>query len=251
MKNESINSIKAVEIEINSNCNKACSYCPNLEQKRIEKGNISEELFEKILLELKNIEFKGRISFRFFNEPLLSDKIELHSMRVKSILPHCKILIYTNGTLLSSKKFYDLIKSGVDYLVVTKHEGESSEYLFEKTIEELPLDVSSRYIKFQNFSSLKLTNRGGLIKLPLEQIPHQLPCTIPINMITITNQGSVLPCFEDYHQKNQMGNIAISTLKEIWNSEKYVLFRKKLSLGLRSDYSVCSKCNRKEMMGFF
>ena len=68
-------------------------------------------------------------------------------------------------------------------------------------------------------------------------------------MITITNQGTILPCFEDYRQVNAMGSLTVDKLWEIWNKPKYNQFRKKLLLGKRSDYEVCQTCNRTESLG--
>lgn len=243
--------IRAVEIEINSNCNRKCSYCPNTNQIRIESGDISTEVFDKILSELKKIEFKGRISFSFYNEPLLSSKVELYTKKTKTELPGCNILIYTNGTLLTVDKFYSMINAGVDYFVVTKHEKETFNYEFDNTIKIIPPELLKLHVKYQNFSELKFSNRGGLIEINSEHKSVNLPCAIPIYMITITNQGSVLPCFEDYHQLNQMGNITESSLEEIWNSEKYIVFRKTIALGLRAKYPVCSTCNRINLLDIY
>ena len=52
---------KAVELEINSLCNRTCSYCPNATSKR-PKGNMSRDLFEKIIGELASMDFDGRVS---------------------------------------------------------------------------------------------------------------------------------------------------------------------------------------------
>jgi radical SAM protein with 4Fe4S-binding SPASM domain len=243
--------VKAIEIEINSHCNRKCTYCPNVDQERVERGVMSKSLFNKILLELKILQYSGRISFSFYNEPLLVDDLEFFSEQVKRHLPKTKILIYTNGTLLTISRLESLILAGVDYFVVTKHKGEKS-YIFDKTYQEWPNHLLEKYVKYQTFEDLKLTNRGGLLSDIKKTIDSTvLPCLIPLQMLTITNKGTVVPCFEDYHQIHEMGNINEKTLLEIWNSSAYVLLRKKLLMGLRKNFEVCSKCNRTEMVGIY
>ncbi len=75
-----------------------------------------------------------------------------------------------------------------------------------------------------------------------------MPCQISQNMMTITVKGNVLPCFEDFNEKNIMGNIFRENLKDIWNNEKYKDFRSKLATGLRHKFSICHACNRTQVL---
>ena len=211
---------------------------------------MSKELFKKILVDLKEENYSGRISFSFYNEPLLVNELEYFASQLKYYLPKTFLLIYTNGSLLTIPKINSLISSGVDYFVVTKHEDEYQKtFSFDEIYRELSEEVKLKYFKYQLYTDLKITNRGGLVEgfdKPIDA--SALPCSIPMNMLTITNKGTVVPCFEDYHQVHAVGNIMDKSLKELWNSKEYVIFRKKLLLGLRKDYAVCSKCNRTEML---
>lgn len=243
--------LKAIEIEINSECNRKCSYCPNAKQSRIEQGIMSIELFIKILVQLQSINFAGRISFSFYNEPLLARDLDNYASLVKEYLPKTNILLYTNGTLLTQNKIENLIKSGIDYFVVTKHENEEN-YLFDQVFMNLPETLVKNHIKYQSYQDIHLTNRGGLIPhLDKNFSKSNSPCPIPMHIMTITNKGTIVPCFEDFDQVHAMGNINENTIKEIWNSKKYSIFRKKLLLGLRKDFKVCSGCNRTEVLGVY
>ena len=75
------------------------------------------------------------------------------------------------------------------------------------------------------------------------QTPIPLPCLIPSSLVVITSSGNVLPCFEDYLEKNVMGNILDSTLAEIWNLPNYVAFRQGLKAKQRGAFPVCKDCN--------
>lgn len=242
--------LKAIEIEINSHCNRACSYCPNVNQKRVEQGVMSKDTFSLILQQLQEFDYSGRISFSFYNEPLLVAELPDYVREVKRLLPRCHALIYTNGTLLTDVRLRELLNAGVDSFVVTKHESEKN-YIFDEVFANLSSDVK-KHVRYQSHLDLKMTNRGGLLPgISKEDNYLDKPCSIPLQMMTITNQGTVIPCFEDYHQVHSMGSIHQKSLKDIWNSSEYVLLRKKLLMGMRRDYEVCSKCNRNEMLGVY
>lgn len=237
----------AIEIEINHGCNKTCSYCPVSTLERVEKGHMSLEIYEEIISQLKELNYEGRISYDFYNEPMLSPNLEKYVQMAKSALPKTNIELYSNGTLLSLERFQRLNAAGIDKFIITKHEGVGA-YVFEDTITKLSPKERSK-VQYRSFTDLRLTNRGGVLPhIPHEREAVNLPCMIPSMMLTITVNGNVVPCFEDFYQKNQMGNIMEKKLKDIWLSEKYLSFRKKLFLGKRAEFEACKSCSRLEVL---
>jgi radical SAM protein with 4Fe4S-binding SPASM domain len=208
------------------------------------------KVFQRILDQLKSINFTGRVSYDFYNEPLLCSDLDLFVEMTREQLPLSEIHLYTNGSLLSSKRFKELYQLGVSLFIVTKQEQEKvGDYLFEQTFQELN-DEEKKRVYFRDHQSLRLTNRGGVLKHIKEE--HQdissMPCFIPTMMLTISLKGNVLACFEDFYQKHSMGNICEETLQEIWNKPQYITLRKKLMMGLRKDFTVCSQCSRVEVL---
>jgi radical SAM protein with 4Fe4S-binding SPASM domain len=212
---------------------------------RKNQGQMSEELFLELLKQLQEIDYRGRISYHFYNEPLLSKNLERFVGLTKSYLPKCWIELYTNGTLLDEQRLRTLLSLGVDKFTVTKHHG-SKDYPFEALLARLEPPVRAR-IKFQNYKQLVLTNRGGLVKVGKSEgkPPLGLPCLIPSTVVIVTVNGNIVPCFEDYNEENVMGNLREKSLMEIWNSEKYVRFRADLKAKKRFAYPVCKDCNCK------
>ena len=84
-----------IEIEINSDCNLACSYCPNSKMKRKEQGEMKDEVLATILAQLKSIKYSGKIAFDFYNEPTIAKKFLEHVRLVKKELPQSFIEIYS------------------------------------------------------------------------------------------------------------------------------------------------------------
>jgi len=202
-------------------------------------------LFGKIIEQLMALKYKGRISFHFYNEPLLCPDLDSFTAAVRRALPECFLELYTNGTLLTLERLETLSQLGVSKFTVTRH-AESEHYPFEALLPTLAPDLR-RKIRYQKPETLLLTNRGGLMKGvgACTQIPPlDAPCFITSCALVITAQGNVIPCFEDYLEKNVMGNLQEMTLLEIWNSEKYRQFRTSLkTAGNRQTHPVCRDCN--------
>lgn len=237
-------SLLAVEIEINHDCNRSCAYCPNSILKRKHQGRMSEALFRRIMAELRSIDYRGRISFHFYNEPLLSPDLDRFTVLTKEYLPKCWLAIYTNGTLLTADRLRTLVALGVDKFIVTRHRGDEN-YEFARLFPDLEPALKNK-VKFQGHQDLIFTNRGGLMKRVgtcKEPAPLTLPCMIPSSSAVITVNGNIVPCFEDYEEKNAMGNIREQSLLEIWKSPKYAEFRAGLKAGSRKAFPACRECN--------
>ncbi len=209
-------------------------------------------LFKRIIDQLVEIKFSGRISFDFYNEPLLCRDLDLFVSLTREKLPSSEIHLYSNGSLLSTERFLKLYHLGIAKFIITKHEDyfkdETKKYLFDQTYQDLSEELK-KIVLFRTHDDLHLTNRGGA----LEHIKsHRLdissqPCFIPNFMLSISVLGNIIPCFEDYFQKNSMGNIQEEDLDTIWNKPVYKKMRNALMLGARNKFDVCSKCNRLEV----
>lgn len=224
-----------VEMEINARCNRRCSYCP-VSVLRPLKGDryMTDEVFERILSELERIGFCGNLSYHLFNEPLLRRDLEVFVASVAARLPRVFQLLFTNGDLLSNKRYASLKKAGIDHFIVTRHGFEP--------IPERP-DQTVQYP-----SDLVLVNRGGF----LERIESTLttPCYAPTDMLIITVDGDVLLCCDDAERQHVMGNLVHQDLEEVWLSPRFVKLRKMLQAGNRQEASeICRQCNNVEYFG--
>jgi radical SAM protein with 4Fe4S-binding SPASM domain len=233
-----------VEIEINHECNRVCVYCPNAIAERKNQGRMEEKLFVRIMEQLQSIDYRGSISFHFYNEPLLSPDLDRFTAIAKEYLPNSRIDLYTNGILLTRERLESLIDLGIGKFMVTQHHG-NEPYAFAELFPALPPEIREK-IKFRSFRELVLSSRGGVLKnvgYAKEKPPFDIACYLPSTLMVITVNGNVLPCFEDFHEKNVMGNVSDQTIMEIWKSPKYVNFRESLKAKKRADFPVCRECN--------
>ena len=218
-----------VEIEVNSHCNRKCCYCPN---SSITNPSVprymSDQVFRKIIGELKRIGFSGRLSYHFYNEPLLRSDLENLVRYVSEKLPNAYQLLFTNGDFLSDSRYLQLKKAGISHFFVTRHDFQNIKERKDQIVVT-PKD-------------LILTNRGGnLYKL---KEPLKYPCYAPSEILIITVTGDVLFCFEDARRTNVMGNIVQKPLKDIWFSSEFNRLRKVLNKGDRlNSLSICKNCN--------
>lgn len=218
-----------VEIEVNSRCNLKCNYCPS---SILPMDGIPEymrvEVFSRLLDELARIGFSGRLSYHFYNEPLLRHDLEMLVSQVSDRLPKAYQLLFTNGVLLTNKRYHSLLEAGLDYFVVTSHNNKPiPEREFQKVI--LPTE-------------LILTNRGGTMFTLDKSLDR--PCYAPDEMLIVTCTGDVLLCFEDAKRNHIMGNIMEKSLEEIWFSSRFASIRNLLKDGKRNEASsICKNCN--------
>lgn len=235
-----------IEIEINHSCNLACSYCPNANHERIEKGEMSTQQFLKIIGQLKDIEYSGLVSFHFYNEPLLCSKLNEFTEILKQYLPKTRLQIYSNGLFLNLERTMELFALGVDYFIITKHEMIKNDFVFDKTYEALSEELKKKVV-YKNYQDIELNNRGGLIPHLSENKEKdfsEFPCMIANLFTVITIKGNVLPCYEDFNQSEVMGNINDNHIQEIWNSGKYMEFREVLRKKRKNSKSeLCKNCN--------
>lgn len=237
----------AIEIEINSDCNLSCSYCPNAKNSRVEKGQMTKEVFELLMKQLNKYSYSGRISYHFYGEPLLSPNLNEFIALTKFYLPNAKAVLFSNGTLLNDDKIQQLQKSGLDQLIITEqHQAPLTHLSHIKRDGPKTLDNK---VHLSSFKNLQFTNRGGLVKVGSKiENSLNLPCYIPFSAMVITLSGLVVACYEDYFQKHIMGDIKKSDILDIWHSEKYTYFRNELKAGHRHLFEVCKTCNNKNIL---
>jgi len=236
---------RAVEIDINTSCNRRCLYCPN---SIYDRGLVENEklmptgLFHKIIDELAEIGYNGRISPVFYGEPLLDKRIVDLMRYVRNKLPKSRIVMFTNGDFLTHTKYSELVQAGVDEFIITQHGQDIPDGVKDlyKYCESNECDLNR--ISYQKFSpgSELLSNRGGLIHL---SVVYSIPiCAYDwITRIVINYEGDVILCCNDYFSEVKFGNIRENKLIEIWMDKTYRSIREDLR-NQRYTLPICVKC---------
>lgn len=208
-----------IELEINTRCNRACTYCPNSTSDFMGgELRMSAGLYERILSMLGNIGFSGRLSFHRFNEPLLRKDLAKLIAQARRIVPNAFIVIYTNGDLLDNRRYRELLQAGVDRFLVTRHDYD---------------DFPARPFQFvQHPSNFALSGRGGTVSRATATL--MLPCFAPSEMMIVRVNGDVTLCHEDARNEVVLGNLERDSIEQVWFSERVHWLRSLLERGQRA-----------------
>jgi cyclic pyranopterin phosphate synthase len=253
--NSALSSILTVEVNITELCNRTCSFCPRVDPKVYpnKKVFISNEIVDLIIENLKSIDYKAKISFSGFGEPLLNKEFENIIKKFRgSLHPKTIIETNTNGDKFTPELINNLFKAGINTVYWNLYDGEHQ-------IEEVFNIIKSSEISLENFKirphwegfdtesawGLILNNRSGAVKneyIDATEFPLKRGCNYPFYKLFIDWNGDILCCSNDWLRKNIMGNITKNTLADIWLSKDFNFFRKNL-LQKNRGQKPCNTCN--------
>lgn len=235
-----------VGVETINRCNGKCSFCP------VSVGNdirhfelMDEEMYKRIVDQLAEIDYSGIFATYLNNEPFLDHRIEELNRYAREKLPKARIVLYSNGTLLTIERFLNII----DYL---------DELIIDNYNQELLLNKESRQLVDYCKNRLDLMKKVTIIILQEDQIrtsrggdaPNRkdklefgnLSCAEPFKHIFIRPDGKISLCCSDPYGKMTLGDIKENTLLEIWHGENYASIRRKMLIG-RSEIEYCKNCD--------
>ncbi len=229
----------SVEIETDATCNRRCDYCP-LSMVETRKGRMSEELYHKIIGDLKVMNFSGNLSFHFYNEPLLDERLESFVAYASKKIPDATVIIFTNGDKLTKDRVHSLVDSGTGIIRISLHDSKT-----DNKITELLLDLEpelNKKIQLERYyeDELALMNRGGVVQLAesREKTDLRSGCDF-ITQLTINYEGNTALCCNDFFVTNGHGSLKDLSVAEIWTGSAKK--RRNIFLG---DYQseICQKC---------
>lgn len=235
-----------VEIETINQCNGVCSFCPvNRNDNPQKEIRMQDALFTKIIDELAELNYDGRLSLFSYNEPLLDEKIIARHKEAKSKLPGAVMHLYTNGILLTPELFLELIPY-LDELVIDNYNQElklitpvKKIYEYCSRHEELKKKVTISMRRPKEILSSNggdAPNNGGS-----EQFNGHV-CALPFQQLVIAPDGKVKLCCLDAYGKVSLGDAAEQKLVDIWYGEAYQKIRNQLYEG-RKNISQCRSCD--------
>ena len=225
-----------VDVNPTELCNRTCSFCPRGVDYPNKNFHITEELIEKIGIDLEEVDFGGIVNICGNGEPLLSKNLFSLIERLK----HFTLEIVTNGDKLTEKKIEKLYNSGLDNINVSLYDGEFQIDYFNNLFQGVGISTD-RYTLREYWKPLPfLNNRAGSIDVGTPFIDR--PCYYMHYSIQIDWNGDVLFCLQSIYNKSIIhGNILTSSMKDIWYGESMNSYRTLLKNG--RNHSPCSSCN--------
>jgi len=231
---------------------------------------MSQLIMDKVISELKEIDYDGLISLNLYNEPLLNNELESQIQNIKNQLPNCFISFNSNGDYLTSDRLESLNKSGLDEIRVTLHsntyqdenrkkavqkffnklniEYEINKYIPNETIQvEKEIDSINLIVMCHNWSEIGNDRAGSVKSLTKDTKNRNSPCMKPFRELVISAEGNCYPCCNffpnsEISEKFKIGNIGNKSIYDIFSSDVMVNFRKKL-FDFSPKFHPCSTCN--------
>ncbi len=242
-----------IEISESGTCNRKCSFCPRSDQNFIDKKEfISNDLYQKLCNELKELNYKGTIRFSGFVEPLLDKNIFYLIDTTRLNLPKANIELVTNGDPLNNKRLLKLFASGLNKILISAYDNKETADKLEELCLNAGLNSQQYLVRHRYYSEDKdfgitLSNRSGMMEnaeYPIASLkePLKKPCYIPSYTFFLDYQGDVLICPHDWGKKIILGNLKKEKFLDIWFKKKAMHLRKKLNSSERN-FSPCNVCD--------
>jgi 8-amino-3,8-dideoxy-alpha-D-manno-octulosonate transaminase len=207
------------------------------------------ELFERIIDDLARIGFRRTLSFHFYNEPLLDKRLPDLVAHARRKLPHSVMDIFTNGDYLTPAWVDSLVDAGIQVVRVSLHSATAERHVCS-VLEQVD-ESKRRRIIVDSYWDREQT--GGFLYNRIEMaesLPPAKPtlslgtgCSL-VNSLAINYQGDTALCCNDFHAANGHGNVAETSVGDLWRRSRPV--RKRIYLG-QFDKQICQICNVGEL----
>jgi len=220
-------------------CNYKCGFCPNSTITH-PRGKMSIEMYNKILDQLgKN--WDGVFCPQLQNEPFLDKRLPELVKLAREKLPKCTIEIQTNGSLLNK----ELIEKILPYTDTLKVNDYTDDFKVIRRIKKYGIKNNRLVLVRRYPNDESLTNVANNVKYKMMKrkiLPLNKFCAYPFKTAAINYDGKLLICCMDWKHEHEFGDLNKSSLKEIWNNEKFKRLRESLSKSVRN-YPLCQKCD--------
>lgn len=258
--NFNIPKFKSIRIEINSDCNRKCSFCPRGtdksrwdNNKKLINKKMSTENVLSIIDQNVNQGFNANVGFDFYNEITLDDRLLYFCKYAKN--KKLKVDLVTNGDLMiKDEHFTKELFNNSNYISISLYDYKDKEgrkilmSKWDKYLDSLGILKHQYGLVGEWFN---FGNRGGLVDRKNKYLggshkdkltPIKANCKKIHTKMNIRYDGEVPICCEDSHVRFSLGNVFKSSLEEVWFGDRMKLATSLLRKGERSKISPCSKC---------
>jgi MoaA/NifB/PqqE/SkfB family radical SAM enzyme len=253
---------RTVEFQTLSACNAKCVFCPHaLSPELIPHGRMEDGLIDKIISECSR-NFVNRISPYLTNEPLMDKRMPDILRRIREKMPlYTKTKINTNAGLLTEEVSDKILDSGLSQIWFSVNGYSPETYRasmnldFETSMRNIDmfldrkkrrklrrpsvrvstirtrlveheLDYAKKYWAERGvrFSINHMDNRAGEDASGIAPLPHtrKRDCDLFLKQAYIVENGDMILCCHDWRQTVVLGNVAESSIQEVWNSRSFL-----------------------------
>ena len=189
-----------------------------------------EKLYKKIIDELGELNYSGRLALHSNNEPFLDSRIIEFTKYAREKVPKAFLYMYTNGTLVTIDKFNEIIPY-LDRMVIDNydddlklHENAKKIHAVCKSNREIDRKVEIHIRKVHEV----LDTRGGQSPNNKKRKTYHMSCILPYKQMIIRPDGKTSLCCNDPYGKNTLADVNKMTLREAWYSKRAQRIRRSL-----------------------
>lgn len=236
-----------IMLETINRCNGKCAFCPaNSRDERREFKKMTDEMFQKIVRQLKDMGWKGTLFMCVNNEPFIDKRIVEFSKYAKKELHGIRIAVITNGTLLN-EDLMDQMVGTIDQITINDY---SERYVFAESNRRIIKHIKKNPNKFGNIQitfnrrytkEILATRAGSAPNKPKKNVDVTSPCLYPFTDLIIFPDGKVGMCCNDCYEITDLGNVMSESILEIWGGERFKEIRKQLQYG--RNHPFCKECD--------
>lgn len=265
-----------VQVELTEGCNRICSFC-GINGIREKAGNfkyMTLETAELLIAQMVEYTPNARIEFAMHGEPLQNpDHLWILSM-FRAALPKAQMMVTTNGRVLQKKmqeRLSKLFATGINFVMLDTYYPERDDIraeaatLTDFAVQDYYDDLEPKgWSPYANHKgqvwglvvlmddigardgeapSRKLHNHAGSVPdMPIPAQPLKKTCTKPFREISVTWNGEVRLCCEDWIGRYVAGNVHDIHMRDIWLGPAMESARAKLQNKER-DFGACRACD--------
>jgi len=237
-----------VNLETINRCNSTCSFCTaNKNAEKRPYKRMEDDLFYKIIDDLRDWGFKGHLTLYGNNEPWLDTRIVEFHKYCREQLPDSFIFMSTNGLLLDIDKLKAIVPY-VDQLIINNY---CRDMKLHANVQEIYDYVKANPAEFENVDILiqirymdaVLTNRAGSApnKKATEKVIKET-CLMPFTDVFIFPDGRMGICCCDNFEVTTFGDLTKESMKDAWSSKAYQELRERIKDG-RQNHPFCKHCD--------
>ncbi len=212
--------VRTFTMEISSQCNRRCDYCPNSLTDRISEIHLlAWEDIERISNDLAEVGYDGVVSLHNYNEPTLDKRLPEVIALLRSKLPGASIGTTTNADYLDRAFLDRLVAAGMSYLRISPHIQPGKDYTLASVLKRIgditdriglaasitvdphrdgKVDATWTGLGMRIFTdhadySRAGNDRGGILDAGRKR-QRTAPCFQPLTLFYILYNGDIVPC---------------------------------------------------------
>jgi MoaA/NifB/PqqE/SkfB family radical SAM enzyme len=234
----------SILIETRNDCQRRCWFC-KFGQARRDPVPVEMDwaAIHRILANLRDLRYQGRISWDGINEPLLDPRIFEILSTTRQYCPEAFLSLATNGDRLTANVYARLKASGLDALGVSVYDDDTMARIRPLVDSHLvPLDM-------RGATPGRLDNRGGNVRQEADAFEAQralvsgVGCDRPSTTMVVNSAGLVVLCCADVYADVVVGDVRQDRLEAIWNGERFDRYRRTLAASGRAGLPLCEACS--------